>query len=198
VKRRTDLRRGASSSSLRGLTDRGSAAAARAPPYHRPEGGREATARPAARRLTARHAAARGCQLQPLVRPRHAAPHPRPALRGRASGHEAGHTSRRPPRTGARLDTRGDRVRVHGVPCPERRTRSSERAPQPMEQVRTWPKALTRPCPRSAPQPPRPERTWPKAQARNRAAPHALVTKTQSRDESEDPATRGEREGSNG
>ena len=50
------------------LTDRGSAAAARTPPYHRPEGGREASTGPAAERLTAPHATARGRQLQPLVR----------------------------------------------------------------------------------------------------------------------------------
>ena len=50
------------------LTDRGSAAAARVPPYHRPEGGREANTGPAARRLTAPHATDRGRQLQPLVR----------------------------------------------------------------------------------------------------------------------------------
>jgi hypothetical protein len=56
--------------SSRCLTDRGSAAAARAPPYHRPADGCARSTGPAGRRLTARHACARGCQLQPLVRQR--------------------------------------------------------------------------------------------------------------------------------
>jgi hypothetical protein len=38
----------------------------------RAEGGRARNHRPAARRLPALHGAARGCQLQPLVRQRHA------------------------------------------------------------------------------------------------------------------------------
>jgi len=52
----------------------------------RPEGGREATTGPAARRLTGSHSAARGRQLQPLVERRAALRLPREPLGERLDG----------------------------------------------------------------------------------------------------------------